>query len=276
MAWVSKDTAKGRSGSASYVYYRVKETGPEGRVRVLGSFRRKPEAYAFLDRYQRAGPEALVAAPAAKGTLTVADLARRYLVDKFQAYEPDVEGPVAGSHLRQSIAVLERFKNAVGADRPAVLLCEDDAKLFHRALVKDGLAPASVHSMLGYVAVVLRWAHRAACPRAHRGRAPRPEGAEAVLPKIRVLIPWEAEIRINLPATIVKLASQASPSGDVAMEGHRISEASELQLDIGWAEIPFYHDPRAGGRNEPPAAKWQQAELRIVHEMGPDSRQRQH
>lgn len=162
MAWVSKDEVRRarRGRTVTHTYFRIKERRPDRTIRTLATFRRKPEAYAFLDRYERVGADALDTRPAAKGTLTVSELCRSYLVDKFPGYDPDAEGPVAGSHLGQSIRVLARFENAVGATRPAALLSEDDAKLFHRALMKDDLAAASVHSMLGYLSVFLRWAHR--------------------------------------------------------------------------------------------------------------------
>lgn len=101
-----------------------------------------------------------------------------------------------------------------------------------------------------------------------QGRIPIPGGLY-LLPAFRVIDPVsEAEIRIDLPPTIVKLAEGASAPGDIAMEEHTVSKAAEIALEIAWSDTPFYQDPRVDDHHEAPAGRWQKGVLRISHRLG--------
>jgi len=76
----------------------------------------------------------------------------------------------------------------------------------------------------------------------------------------------EAEILISLPQTIVKLG-QPSATGQVTLEEHRIADASEIAIDIAWADTQFYEDTRPSDSKELPAARWQQGKLRVSYKV---------
>lgn len=91
------------------------------------------------------------------------------------------------------------------------------------------------------------------------GRAIVP-GAANVRPPMRFIDPAaEAEITVQVPAQISKLAP--SPDGDnrrVAFERHRIADAADVTIEIGWADVPFYEDPRPRDTTVMPSVHWQQ------------------
>jgi len=162
MAWVVKDVVARRLASgkvAKHTYFRVKERGPDGRTKVCGSFRRKPEAWAYLDKLQRFGPEALPPERPAPAGVTVSQVVRMFLEERFPAWNPDA-GLIADSHFRTSKNVLERFAACAGPALPMALLSEESVRAFHKALVREDLAPASVFRLLGYVATFCRWARK--------------------------------------------------------------------------------------------------------------------
>lgn len=102
-----------------------------------------------------------------------------------------------------------------------------------------------------------------------KGRTLVPGGL-ALLPTFRVIDPHSnAEIRIRLPETIVKLSDTQSPAGDVAMVEHRIVDAAEIEVDVAWAEVPFYQDPRHKDVVSPPAARWQKDEMVATYKRPP-------
>ena len=83
-------------------------------------------------------------------------------------------------------------------------------------------------------------------------------GGLMILPRFRTVDPnSETVMTVRLPKTIVKLAGTPSPSGDVLFEEHAISDANEIELDIGWSDTPFYPDPREKSRTVPPVADWE-------------------
>jgi hypothetical protein len=89
-------------------------------------------------------------------------------------------------------------------------------------------------------------------------------GAMFMLPSFRVIDPnSNVEIKIDLPETIVKLAESATPSGEVAFEEQKIIDAQVIEVDIAWADTPFYMDPRESDDGRLPTARWQQDELRV-------------
>lgn len=97
-----------------------------------------------------------------------------------------------------------------------------------------------------------------------RGREPLPGGL-AVQPRIRAIEPQSDVLAsIRLPRTIVKLAEALSPEGEVLFEEHTLTDAEEIELEIGWADTPYYDDPREKGQKGPPIASWEQDEVRTT------------
>jgi hypothetical protein len=91
-----------------------------------------------------------------------------------------------------------------------------------------------------------------------------PPGGIAVQPQIRTIDPHgEALATVRLPKTIVKLAQTPSP-GEVRFEEHAIADAVEIELEIGWADTPYYPDPRDKSRTAPPVAAWEQEAARVT------------
>jgi hypothetical protein len=68
---------------------------------------------------------------------------------------------------------------------------------------------------------------------------------------------------VRLPKTIVKLTDAPSPTGEVMFEEHAIADAEEIELEIGWADTPYYRDPRDRARDELPVAEWEQRSLHV-------------
>lgn len=93
-----------------------------------------------------------------------------------------------------------------------------------------------------------------------------PPGGITMQPRLRMIDPQsEAVATVRLPRTIVKLAENPSPTGDVLFEEHVVSEATEIELEIGWADSPYYTDPR----EKPPGAasavsEWEQDTARAI------------
>jgi hypothetical protein len=100
-------------------------------------------------------------------------------------------------------------------------------------------------------------------------------GIMAKLPQFRAVDPQsEAEFSIELPEKIVKLSEAPAPPGELSLQEHRIADAKEIDIDIAWADTPFYQDPRSHDDKQLPAARWQQGELRVSHKMEPPPRRR--
>ncbi len=92
-----------------------------------------------------------------------------------------------------------------------------------------------------------------------------PPGSIAMEPRFRMIDPHsEALIKVRLPKTIVKLADAPSPAGEVVFEEHTIADADEIELEIGWADTPYYSDPRDKSRGISPVSSWEQQSLRIT------------
>jgi hypothetical protein len=72
-----------------------------------------------------------------------------------------------------------------------------------------------------------------------------------------------AEIVLKVPDRIVKL-SRSGPPGELAFESYPLSEIDEVEVEIGWAEVPFYPDtrPQAVADQRLPAARWEQHHAR--------------
>ena len=90
-------------------------------------------------------------------------------------------------------------------------------------------------------------------------------GLASMEPQFRTVDPEsEAVATIRLPKTIVKLAETQSPEGDVLFEEHAIADADEIELEIGWADTPYYEDPREKTRGEAPISAWEQDAARVT------------
>jgi hypothetical protein len=101
-----------------------------------------------------------------------------------------------------------------------------------------------------------------------------PLGGMFKLPRIRRVDPQsEAAISLLLPKTIVKLAGTATPATGVTFEEHAISDADQIELEIGWSDTPFYADPREGSRGTAPVKGWEQDTIRTSYT--PPARQRE-
>jgi hypothetical protein len=97
-------------------------------------------------------------------------------------------------------------------------------------------------------------------------------GAMGRLPQFRVIDPnSDSELSITLPATIVKLAETSAPSGDLTLEEHRTTDATEVDVDIAFADTPFYQDPRRRDDTRLPAEQWQQGQLRLSGRTEPQA-----
>jgi hypothetical protein len=89
-------------------------------------------------------------------------------------------------------------------------------------------------------------------------------GGIAMEPRFRMIDPHsEALFNVRLPKTIVKLTDAPSPTGEVMFEEHAIADAEEIELEIGWADTPYYRDPRDRARDELPVAEWEQRSLHV-------------
>ncbi|MAM89684.1 MAG: hypothetical protein CME36_20485 [unclassified Hahellaceae] len=84
-------------------------------------------------------------------------------------------------------------------------------------------------------------------------------GAMAKLPEFKYIDPdSEAEITLRVPEKVVRL-SRSGPPGKLAFETHWLNEADEVIVEVGWADVPYYADTRAKGKDtQLPAARWQQ------------------
>lgn len=98
-----------------------------------------------------------------------------------------------------------------------------------------------------------------------RGRELLPGGI-AVEPRFRMIDPHsDASLTVPLPRTIVKLTDTPSPTGEAVFEEHAIADAANVELEIGWAPIPYYQDPRDRSRGKSPVSSWEQESLRVTY-----------
>lgn len=103
-----------------------------------------------------------------------------------------------------------------------------------------------------------------------QGRGPIP-GGMVVEPRIRSVDPnSEASLTVRLPKTIVKLAATPSPAGDTLFEEHALTEADQIQVEIGWSDTPYYRDPRDKARGASSIASWEKQTLNLAYTPSPD------
>jgi hypothetical protein len=99
-----------------------------------------------------------------------------------------------------------------------------------------------------------------------RGRE-LPPGGIAMAPRFRTIDPQSEVIAtFRLPKTIVKLADSPSPIGDLVFEEHPVAGADAIHLEIGWADTPYYEDPRDASRGRNSVAAWEQDTVRVTVE----------
>ena len=85
-----------------------------------------------------------------------------------------------------------------------------------------------------------------------------PPGGVAMQPRFRTVDPHaEVMMTVRLPRTIVRLAETPSPAGEVVLEEHAVAAADAIDLEIGWADVPYYDDPRERPRDVAPVAAWE-------------------
>ena len=90
-------------------------------------------------------------------------------------------------------------------------------------------------------------------------------GGMAMQPRFNVIDPHsESVIKVRLPKTIVKLTDTPSPTGEIRFEEHAIGDANEIELEIGWADTPYYNDPRDKSQDISPILSWEQQTLRVT------------
>jgi hypothetical protein len=84
-------------------------------------------------------------------------------------------------------------------------------------------------------------------------------------PKFRMIDPQsESLIKVRLPKTIVKLSDVPSPTGEVRFEEHEIANAEAIEIEIGWADTPYYSDPRDRSQDISSFASWEQQRLQLI------------
>jgi hypothetical protein len=95
-----------------------------------------------------------------------------------------------------------------------------------------------------------------------------PPASLGKLPDFRAIDPEsEAEISLALPPRLIRFSHQPNAAGQLVLEELKIVEATQIEVAIGWADTPFYADPRKTDDKRMPAARWQQGELRVVGDM---------
>jgi hypothetical protein len=121
-----------------------------------------------------------------------------------------------------------------------------------------------------YIADVRGMVFDAATGRLHvqlsdRGRE-MPPGGTAMQPQFRSVDPGsEAMARIRLPKTIVRLSATPAPSGEVTFEEFAVADATDIDVEIGWADTPFYRDPRERAAAVFPVSAWEQRSLTVTY-----------
>jgi hypothetical protein len=79
------------------------------------------------------------------------------------------------------------------------------------------------------------------------------------LPNFKYVDPHsEAELTIRVPPRIVRLTTGSTPEGAPIFEEHRPVEATQVQVEMAWADTPYYVDARARDEHQLPTASWAQ------------------
>ena len=92
-------------------------------------------------------------------------------------------------------------------------------------------------------------------------------GAMMKLPTFRRIDPGStAEIHVRVPDRVIKL-SRSAPPGEIAFETHQLSEATEVVVEVAWADVPYYKDTRGKDDKQLPAAAWEQHKARVSRDL---------
>ena len=51
-----------------------------------------------------------------------------------------------------------------------------------------------------------------------------------------------------------------------------IADADEVVVNIGWADTPYYADPRKSKKQVMPTERWEQGKLKLTHKIKPDKK----
>jgi hypothetical protein len=91
------------------------------------------------------------------------------------------------------------------------------------------------------------------------GREIIPGGAN-IRPPFRHVEPGsQSELTLKLPTEITMLAEPTDPERkEVMFQAHRIADAEQIVVEVAWADVPFYEDPRPKDVEVMPSVVWQQ------------------
>lgn len=100
----------------------------------------------------------------------------------------------------------------------------------------------------------------------------RVAGIASIEPDFRYIDPHsDAELKLLLPPTMVKLAATAGPGDEVRFEEHAPANATEIVVEIGWADTPYYEDPRGQATDAYPTALWEQGRVVASSKLRPNT-----
>jgi len=91
-------------------------------------------------------------------------------------------------------------------------------------------------------------------------------GAISPIPEFRYIDPHgTAELHLKVPERIVRF-SRSSGRDTVAFKSHSLDNVDQIDVEVGWSEVPYYKDTREDTREqddrELPASRWQQHKCR--------------
>lgn len=88
-------------------------------------------------------------------------------------------------------------------------------------------------------------------------------------PVIRTIDPGsDAELELRLHKTVVKLAPAGGSNPELQLQEWNLSEAEDIEVKIGWADIPHYHDTRDTESKEMPSTRWELGNISASKKMG--------
>lgn len=96
-------------------------------------------------------------------------------------------------------------------------------------------------------------------------------GAAMLHPDFRYVDPGSAaELKLSLPPRYLRLAPNAAPLGGLMFEELRPADASEIVVEIAWADTPFYENPRGAPPDAMPTTEWALGKLTMSHRVPRD------
>ncbi|MGH7497793.1 MAG: hypothetical protein ACREL3_02965 [Gemmatimonadales bacterium] len=101
-----------------------------------------------------------------------------------------------------------------------------------------------------------------------RGR-PLPPGGMAIQPRFRTVDPGgRSELALELPRTIVRMVPTATPGAVARLEEVDLTDAQQIEVEIGWSPTPYYPDPRPTAEKRSPFEVWEEGNVRVTERMG--------